>query len=236
MNSCIIALIHTRTVPWYLTFFLIFFMTMCGSPAQAAYGKFPAPGWLGVVLIADEMVINGLPSQVQTFTSDKSIDTLLDFYRKRWLGTPAYKESRAVPWHIIAKYDGRFLYTVQVRQENTFRISGYLAMADLQGMQEKKRQKETVPQMSGTAIVNDSTTHDSDRTGRALILTNSYSTESNSLFYRNYYADRGWEKLMDTGSNDATVMSFSKGEKETRLVIGRHNGATQIIMNTTEEN
>ncbi len=218
---------------------LIFTALITAEPVHAGPAGFPAPPWLKTTEVADEMVINGLTSQVQYFTADNTIPELLDFYRKHWQdnlsGKQAYKESRAGLWTIISKFDGRYLYTVQVRTQDRFSITGYLAVADIRSVAKNRKKKSTIPKMSGSTILSDSSSRDSGITARTLMLFNTYSAESNSSFYRNYYNSRGWTKTMDTRSQNAFVMTFTKGGKATHLVINHTGTATQVVMNITEK-
>jgi len=186
------------------------------------------------------MIINGVPSVVQYFEAHRETDDLLNFYRKRWKngnqGKPGYREATFPPWSIVSRLDGNYLYTVQVQESGAFSINGYLAIADLKQMAKQKKESIPVPQMNGSRIVNDVTSFDPGIKGRTLMLTNKYSTVSNSQYYRNYYLERGWGKLMDADSDGTNVMAFRKRSKEAHLVISSLRGSTQVVMNLTEKN
>ncbi len=220
-------------------FWLLFMAMTASDVAHAGPAKFPVPDWLTTTQIADEMIINGLPSQVQYFESDNSIPELLVFYRNNWQDklseSQIYKETQAAPWQIISKFDGRYLYTVQVRSKNPWAITGYLAIADLKAAKKKPKKKPAVPQMSGSTVMSDSSSSDSGTLARTLMLINSYSAESNGSFYRNYYSSRGWTKVMDTQSENTFVLTFKKNSKDAHLVINPTGNTTQIVMNITEQ-
>ena len=236
MNNSIYSTGKTRLFITGLSFLLLFALS---CTAHAGSKDFPAPSWLKTTQIADDMIINGLPSQVRNFEANKAMEELLLFYRGQWqndnTGNTAYKEAQAPPWYIISRFDGQYLYTVQVRQENSFTIRGYLAIADLKAVNKNQTNNSIVPKMSGSTIINDATSLDPGTKGRTLMLTNTYSATSNSNFYRNYYSDRGWGKIMDTNSKNTFVMAFKKRNKETNLVISNSGGTTQIVMNISEE-
>jgi len=208
------------------------------SIAHAAAEEFPAPDWLNREQVSETMIINGIPSLVQHFESYKTIDELLEFYRKQWNNTtsekPGYREAHVAPWYIISRLDGSYLYTVQVQQYGAFSIRGYLAVADLKAMQRSLKNDPPVPRMSGSKIINDVTSFDPGKKGRTLMLVNKYSVASNSSFYRNHYLERGWKRLLDTDSENAFVMVFRKHTEEAHLVITSTQGSTQIVMNIIE--
>ena len=233
--------IRSKSRLWQWPIFLwVVLLFAFSSSAHATPKEFPVPSWLNKVQVADQMIINGIPSLVQHFEAYKEIDELLEFYRRQWndgsSGTPGYREANVSPWHIISRLDGHYLYTVQVQQDEAFNIKGYLAIADLKAMKKPLKSGSRVPLMGGSKIINDVTSFDPGKKGRTLLLINKYSVASNSNFYRNYYLDRGWGKLMDMNSEGAFIMAFAKHNKETHLVINHIEGSTQVVMNIIEGN
>ncbi len=227
--------LHSITV---FCFLLLFLQT---ASALGAAKEFPVPDWLKPSSVAREMIINGIPSSVLEFQSYRKMEDLLDFYRHKWNDTtpkkPGYRESIIPPWHIIARLDHQYLYTVQVQEGDDLQITGYLALADLKQIKDQKRHRaETVPQMSPSQIVNDVTSNDSGISGRTLLLANSYSLSSNISYYRNYYEDHGWGMLMDRGEKGGQVLAYRKGGREAHLVLSRSGDSTAIVMNIISRN
>lgn len=208
------------------------------ATAFAGSKDFPTPDWLNRTQIATTMIINGLPSSVHHFEAHKDLEQLLEFYRRQWNDgsdeKPGYKEVYVSSWHVISRLEDHHLYTVQVQQNDDFSITGYLAVADLKAMKKAQKNITSVAQMNGSQVINDVTSFDPGRKGRTLMLTNNYSTTSNSSFYRNYYQDRGWQKIMDNSEKEASIIVFRKNDKEVHLVINHIEGATQIVMNLVE--
>lgn len=206
--------------------------------AHAARPEFPAPKWLDHVSVSNQMVINGLPSSVQYFEAYRKVEDLLDYYRKRWndggAGKPAYREIEVPPWHIIAKLDGQFLYTVQAQENGAFSIRGYLAIADLKSAEKSNRISSETPMMRGSRILNHSTSIDPGKKGQILMLMNSFSITGNAEYYRDYFQERGWAKLVDMENERAQILSFKKYGRETHLVISHIDSETQIVMNIVE--
>lgn len=208
------------------------------SVESIAAVEIPSPSWLERTLVADNMVINGLPSVVHYFETDRTLEELLDFYRQKWDESAAqkagYREAEVGPWHVISKIDGQYLLTVQAQQKEAFTTKGYLAIGDLSAVQNKKDRGKGVPKMSGSKIVNDLVSNDPGKKGRTMMIANSFSVSSNTDYYRNYYLSHGWGQLMDQGSNDAQVLAFSRFGKEAHLVISKTSGSTMVVMNLIE--
>jgi hypothetical protein len=209
------------------------------SVESIAAVEIPSPSWLARTHVADNMVINGLPSVVHYFETDRKLEELLDFYRQRWdesaVKKAGYREAEVGPWHVISKIDGQYLLTVQAQQKDAFTTKGYLATGDLSAVQNKKDQGEGVPKMSGSKIVNDLVSNDPGKKGRTMMIANGFSVSGNTDYYRNYYLSRGWGQLMDQGSNEAQVLAFSRFGKEAHLVISKTTGgSTMVVMNLIE--
>lgn len=221
-----------------LIVFLAGLFFLCSGQAHAAPKPFPAPKWLERTGVAEEMIVNGLPSTVDYFESNRGVDDLLQFYRQQWNDSPngrsGYREASVASWHVISRLEDGYLYSVQVQEKDNFGSRGYLAIGNLKEIEKKKERTATIPQMSGSRVINDSTSLDPGKKGRTLLLVNNYSAASNSLFYRNYYLDRGWGTLTDTDSKEAFVLAFKKAGREIHLVISENGGASHVVMNIVE--
>lgn len=207
---------------------------------HATADDFPMPGWLDTVTVGEQMIINGLPSSVRYFEAPRDIDDLLDFYRRQWRhaggkSSPGYREAEVLPWHIISRLDGRYLYTVQVQESGPFTISGYLAVTDLKTAS-RKNHEINAPKMSGSRLLNRSTSVDPGKTGHTLMIANAYSLTGNLQYYRDYYRERGWIKLVDMEVDESRVLAFRKRNRESHLVLQHIGEATQIVMNLVEHN
>lgn len=206
--------------------------------SHSATDSIPTPSWLERTAIADMMVINGLPSEVEYFTAERKVQDLIDFFRKRWddtsTGGKGYREVDVGYWHVISRLEGRHLLTVQAREKDAFSSEGYLAVADLQDIRKSKRDQDAVPKMSGSEIVNESTSFDPGKKGRTLLILNDFSATTNSNYYKKYYRNRGWGQAMDQGSDSAKVLVFSKNDQTAHLVINEAGGVTRIVMNLVE--
>jgi hypothetical protein len=210
------------------------------SNESIAAVEIPSPSWMERTLVADNMVINGLPSVVHYFETDRKLEELFDFYRQRWDESAAkkigYREAEVGPWHVISKIEGQYLLTVQAQQKDPFTTKGYLAIGDLSAVQNKKDRGKDVPKMSGSKIINDLVSNDPGKKGRTMMIANGFSVSSNTDYYRNYYLSRGWGQLMDQGGNEAQVLAFSRFGKEAHLVISKTGRSTMVVMNLIENN
>ncbi len=223
-----------------LCFLLLFWVAaIAGIPGESrAAVDIPSPDWLDRTPIANNMVINGLPSMVYYFETSRKMEELLEFYRQRWDESAAkkagYREATAGPWHVISRLEGRYLFTVQAQQKDSFTTKGYLAIGDLQAIDRHNDPGKGVPKMNGSKVINDLTSYDPGKKGRTLMIANNFSVSGNSDYYRNYYLSRGWGQLIDQAGNDSQVLAYSRYGKEAHLVITKAGGSTMVVMNLIE--
>lgn len=229
---------HQGTARLLLLTLLVAFVLLSSKVLHAAAPELPVPTWLDKVTVSGQMNINGLPSSVQYFEASRGLDELLDFYRQQWSGgrkdKPGYREVTVPPWHVISRLDGQYLYTVQSQQDGQFGVKGYLAIADLKEAKKNKDPGKHAPKMKGSRVFNHSTSDDSGQQGETLLIVNEFSITSNAEFYRNYYQQRGWAKLVDMEHKQARAMTFKKSGQEAHLVIQHLGEDTQIVMNVVQ--
>jgi hypothetical protein len=216
-----------------ILFLILILCTLSVTQSSYALGtqkKIPAPKWLEVTGVAQTMLINGLPSTVYHFEACRNAEELLEFYRQRWSGPrkSGYREAHVAPWDVISRLDGKYLYTVQVRQDEYLHIRGYLAVANLAKI--RKQQQGSIPKMSGSKIINDVSSRDPGSKGRTLLLTNKFSVASNTAYYRQYYTARGWNLIMDKSGEKGSVLTFQIRNRQAHLVLSSTGKATMVVM------
>lgn len=226
-------------------FLLLFFwslgLSLFSLPVLAADAEeIPVPNWVKRAPVGKKMVIKGLPSTVHFFEAEKGLEEVLRFYRQRWekgkgmkLG---YREVEIPPWTIISRLSGggRYLLTVQAQGDGPFQSMGYLAVADLKGLKKIPEPGRDVPKMKGSQVIDDLTSYDPGKKARTLMLSNTFSVESNSEFYRSYYKMRGWGTLLDASNDGGQALAFGRFGKEAHIVISQNFGSTQVVINLVE--
>lgn len=197
--------------------------------------EIPVPDWMQKTFIADKMIINGMPSVVYSFVADRNSDTVLEFYRRQWdqphSGGKGYREAGVEPWRVISRLAGRYLFTVQVKDDNTFTSSGFLAVADLHKIENNKNDQHEIPRMANSQIINDTKSFDSGQQGRTSMIVNKFSVATNGSFYQEYYLNRGWVQLERKALDDAEVLAFKKNGRQSHIVIRNTTKGSVIVMN-----
>ncbi|MEQ8427148.1 MAG: hypothetical protein RLT87_11730 [Gammaproteobacteria bacterium] len=202
---------------------------------------FPHPPDARVEWVGKNMQINGLPTSIRAFHTRKSIEQVVEFYRREWQrpverDKPGFMETiDAYPWYIISRIEDDYLLTVQVqvKQNDKSGSWGYLSVSPLVDPKTKPPELgKGIPKMPGSHILTENTSNDPGKKARTLIITNDHSVPSNVSFYRNHFNGKGWTKETDKAlgtdkvhslvfktKRDRVTMMFLKDKDYTRIVI-----------------
>lgn len=203
---------------------------------KASWGasRIPFPHWLKTKLVAEKMVINGLPSIVYQFSAQKSADAVSAYYQQQWQrddegNIPGYTNRKAGYWLILSRIERqRYLLTVQIRSSGSDACTGYLAEADLHRVE---KPEENIPMLPGSKVRNNVTSYEAGQKGQTVMITNSASVEDNIQFYRHHYKKNHWNIIMDQGRFDGHALVVQLGNKEVSIVVRKPGDSTMIVIN-----
>lgn len=227
--------------PVFRTLFFLILGTICSAVNGWCVNRIPVPPWMETVLVAEKMVINGLPSEVHRFSANKSAREVVAFYRQSWQRnergeTPGCSIVTSDPWVVVTRLERRrYLLTVQVRSIDHFSVIGYLSVADLKRPDDAIK-TNNVPMPGGSKIISDVVSYDPGRKGRTIMLTNDRSVQENSSFYMKHYTGRNWSVLMDQQQAKGHVLFFQRRNNEAKVVVSRASGTTHVVINTVDGN
>lgn len=218
---------------------------LLAAPAGAA-GEFPDPPDARIQNVGSDLTVYGMQLQARRFESERSMEQVLDFYRRHWKGRqdsgdkerPGYEEIEVGPWRMITRLTEERLYSVQVQSDGRGSW-GYLGETPLSSFAQLDPDEwgSDFPSMRGSQAIGDLAHDDPGRDARTLHLVNDFSVKGNSSYYRKHFRQRGWQTVMDEslGGNEPTAFVFRKGREEISMVIQqRDDGKTHIITNRVE--
>lgn len=206
----------------------------------AAAPRFPAPPGCSVGRVGDTMKFNGVPMEVRQIDCDGGLEAILDFYRDRWpKGTekePGYVVNTDMePWTLLTRAEDKWLMTVQVTA-NGQRSTGYLSLTRLIEPEDLPELGKGFPMPHDSRVVNDVETTDPGKKGRTLMISNDLGLDSNVIFYRNWYKDRGWTVMMDKALGEHMhTFSFKNGGEGVNLVVVEGGDKTAVTAQLVEE-
>lgn len=195
--------------------------------------EFPTPHVGQLQWVAENMRLNGVPMQIKELTTEQTPQQVLAFYKRRWGDSPPYfHEYEVSGMPVIATLRNGCFYTVQVQSYGR----GAKALLGISTKPEGGQFKAPgagFPNMAGSKVLNDIDHFDAGKTGRTILLTNSYSPDANLNFYRRTLADDGWSAVIDRpvegNKGISHVLVLKRGYHEANLTISPGQAGTSVL-------
>ncbi len=203
-----------------------------------ARNEFPPPPDAYVEVIAPSVTSRGVTMHIRRIEVEAGIEVVLSFYRELWGDTA--KETHMPPWRMIGRIDDGYYHNVQLqtRGEMTW---GYLSTSNLPAQVRKNKPQPVLtrffPMMNGSTVIDDQVHEDPGKTGRVIILVNSFSVKSNHNFYRRHFQAKGWTIVMDEQTEPrgkSYAMHANLGSKSVSMTIAQQDGQTTIVANEVQ--
>jgi hypothetical protein len=187
-----------------------------------------------VAWVGKNMKLNGLPVQIQHFSSDLSQREVLGFYRGRWGSTSRQSEGLS-NWNVIGTEFGNFSLKVQVRPANPQGSQGFIAVIMLSANNVPAKPGGDFPRLGGSKVLTDVESLDEGKLAKLLILSNRFSVASNVSYYETAMSKQGWARNTNYGGPQpggrAYEMSFHRADRELNIIINKTSQGTAITAN-----
>jgi hypothetical protein len=223
-----------KRVLWGLGSIVYFGVTF----AAPSCPSFPTPQSSRVVVVAQDMVVNGVPMSASELHSKQSPADVARFYRGEWESrSQRVLETMDGDWRTLATKDGQCFFTAQIKAgvgSGTYALLGTTQL--ITGT--AKARGEGFPKLSGSTVYNDILSKDLGKTGRTLLMANKFSVDANASFYRNAMSGEGWVAVSDrrgkTEGGSRLVQIWRRGLEEANLVIGASADQTSVVVNIVD--
>ena len=211
---------------------------MHASYASAVCSGFTTPPNSRIVIVAQDMVVNGVPMSASELHSKQSPNDVLQFYRREWEArSQRVLETNEGGWRTLATKDGTCFQTVQIRSSNRSETYALLGTTQLSSGVVKER-GEGFPKLGGSTVYNDIVSKDLGKTGRTLLMANKYSIDTNANFYRNAMSGDGWVSISERPARSENGMRhiqiWRRGLEEANVVIGKSEDLTSVVANVVD--
>lgn len=192
--------------------------------------------------VAPYMIFNGVPMSVKRFDSEQKPEAILAFYRAAWAastGNQAAVENTLAPWQTIGAVRGKCFFSVQVQSAGLSGSTGLLSATQASDKPRIIAADKVLPMMSGSSVINDIEHRDPGKSARTLLLSNTFSAETNADFYRRTLTDQGWNILssyqINTAKGPGITIVLKRQLAEANLVITRDGSNTMILANLVDK-
>jgi len=229
------TLISTLLTDKILQFCFLLLLFLFSSSVSADWPKVPTPPSTDATPIAKQILYQGIPMQIKSFTSKVSMERVLEFYRQKW--EKEFVENKYQAWHQISHKDDEYFITIQVQASGEESAFGRISIMQLQ---EKDAQPvalgKGIPTLPESIVMNDISSDDKQTKSRNVIAHNKRSIKSNAEYYQNQYTANGWGSVMNKNiKSNSQVLMFKKGRKEAVVVLQKIGGTSYIQINESEK-
>ena len=213
------------------------FLLLSSFEVTAEYGAIPMPESMHSVWVGQDIVQNGIPMQIQSFTYGGSVENLLAYYKNQWENTgqsdiPGFVEQEVGGWAIISHLENTTNTVVQAKSSDDGGAEGYISQATLGAKSDVKEIIRDFPKMSGSDVISATESSDSNREATTLIFSNHFSVESNTVFYKSKMKALGWSYVHGAEQGKTSILLFNGEGTQTEIAISKNeNGMTIIFAN-----
>jgi hypothetical protein len=166
------------------------------GPALAAdtWPEVPPPPRAQLEWVAQDAVVNGLPSRIERFESELTAEEVLGFYRTRWGGARAGapRETRAGGWQGLSTLIGAFQVAVQVRPRQPSGSEGLISTAHFAAVR-KDPVPSQLPRFPDTRIAQVTESADGPQRSQLVTMISTQSFDVNVQRWRGEWLRRGWQ-------------------------------------------
>ncbi|MFT5131650.1 MAG: hypothetical protein ACI9SC_000109 [Gammaproteobacteria bacterium] len=214
-----------------------------------ALPDFPPPKDAKVEIVGNNMVLNGISSDIRAFYTKESFEKVSAFYREKWQDPvsggerdeelPGYSETDVmIPWRLFTRIEDGYLMTVQFQEADRKGVWGYLAVSRLPkdpgGNQNPVLAiPRDIPVMGDSQIISELVNEDPGQHGRTMIIYNTHSVGSNISFYRHHYLNRGFSVDNDISLSQGAMHSlvFKSSRKRINIMVIGGANDTRVVIN-----
>jgi hypothetical protein len=213
-------------------------ITMCVGLGAAmfwtsagAYPALPVPPDTRLSIVADEMVVNGLPMRAYDIRSAMDVRNVADFYAHAWGDDVA--ESDMPPWLLLSHHKGDYLVTIHLRPHEEGGSGGFVGITRVLASSLRiHRPRFSKP--PGSALVNHIESVDRGRQSRTVLLQNDASVAQNIDWYRQHYEREGWQVVGESealpSAPDSGALLMNRRGGELNLAVTRSQGLSQVVI------
>ena len=194
---------------------------------------------MNAVWVGDDLVHNGVPMQIQHFTTNDTMDNVLSYYRTLWAdpiaeGVPGFVENNMDNWAVISRINGDKNTVIQVRLNSDGQTEGYISIADLSVGTSVEELRRKFPMPVDSELVSNTESRDPHNSASTIIYINDLPIEENASFLVDRLSDK--YKLARKFDQDGTLILFFNGKKsKIEVAISKEpGGRTTVFANVVK--
>lgn len=188
---------------------------LLATPVQARDWLMPG---LSTEWIARDMHLNGVPASIRSVSGRRSLDQVLDYYRRQWAGRIAIR--RAGSWRVLAMKSGTQFASLRIRSLGAG-VQGVLTVSlDPDRATPTLDSELRIP--SGLERLSHQVFNDPGSQGENLTLMSRRSVVFERQAFCALYQTDGWTMLEDRPTSSVRgghVLTFLRAKEQVRVVL-----------------
>lgn len=205
--------------------------------ATTPWPEVPDPPKATVEWVAKDSVINGLPSRIEKFESQLSMEEVLAYYRTFWAKSPSGKprENKTGEWHTLSTLHGPFQIALQVQPKGKQGSFGLISVANF-GEANKDFYPKSMPKWSDAKVLQVMESDDGPKHSQYVVVASRESLDFNIRRSREEWQRRGFNLVRESKpdpANPSWVASFDKEGAQLDVTVARSDRyrATTVTTN-----
>ncbi len=200
------------------------------------------PSFMKVNEIQGGVNLGGMIVKTLVFKSSKGNKDIALFYNKLW--KKQLKTIETKQWIYHSYFDGRYLFSIQVKNEHTgffskkISTSGIIGISEPGAVKERKLLKKELfyPLVPSTKILTDISSIDLGKKSRTTVFDSAGSVMQNLNHYKRHFETKGWKEVLNKMSSGmakelgSSTLIMQKGISELIIsFIPDEKGRTKVV-------
>lgn len=160
------------------------------------------------IWIAENIIQNGMPMSILSFSVEASLGEVENFYKKRQAGAPVYIEHTRES-SVVAYQEDDCFFSIRLKEEkNTFSqrtvTQGQIVATRLDTVPTiVADSKMDIPLLPNSKVISRMESDENNTHAVTLLLSNHYSKEANYRYVNKELEQEGWQKMSETGTSNS---------------------------------
>jgi hypothetical protein len=194
-------------------------------------GWLDTPDRLRLAGIGDEMVVNGTPMEVRSFTAAEPMEQLLDDVRRSWDANPEHRSvvrTKVGTWTVLNQTLGQEHRSFQVREAGG-KLEGFVALTSPQRARAPKVAVPLPPQLKPVSVID---SRDNGKLSQQVIAVSGRSADATATALEAALAAQGWKRHVMKRGQGNVLFSANRGGQEFDATISAQQNGALVMMNT----
>ena len=227
------------------TLYLALLLALCltgGARAAEPWPEIPSPPKSSVQWVGDSMRVNGVPTRIMQFQSQRSRSEVIEYYRAYWTGgypTKPVVKPMGNTASVISQRHGPYFMTIKIEDAAQGTSKGLISVAQIAGSKVSLDPGD-LPLIPGAHVVSVVESNDPGKHSREVVIAASQPPSSVAQFYSASLTNDGWRQLHATEDprGAGTFVAFARDQSEMQLSIvamPRNQGTTLVANLVTKD-